>query len=115
MDADSHIRNQIAEEQEMTETSWTGTLWAQKAAKHASVMDRSPDPSGTKPPEITGLLGGRAKLEQPELCEANSPSAAWQPGTARCSAKDAGGMMALGLLHAQRQPVPGGLQALRGQ
>lgn len=41
----------------MTETSWTGTLWAQKAAKHALVMDRSPDPSGTKPPEITGLLG----------------------------------------------------------
>lgn len=35
----------------MTETSWTGMLWAQKAAKHALVMERSPDPSGSKPPE----------------------------------------------------------------
>lgn len=35
----------------MTETSWTGMLWAQKAAKHALVMERSLDPSGTKPPE----------------------------------------------------------------
>lgn len=97
----------------MTETSWTGTFWAQKAAKHASVMDRSPDPSGTKPPEITALLGGGERSwSHQSMCEANSPSMAWQLGTARCPANDAGWMMALG---AQCQLVPGGLGAWRGQ
>lgn len=52
----------------MTETSWTGTFWAQKAAKHASVMDRSPDPSGTKPPEITALLGGESEAGATRAC-----------------------------------------------
>lgn len=80
----------------MTETSWTGTFWAQKAAKHASVMDRSPDPSGTKPPEITGLSGGERSWSHQNLCEADSPSTEWQLGTVRCPAKDAGRMMALG-------------------
>lgn len=51
----------------MTETSWTGTLWAQKAAKHALVMERSPDPSGTKPPEQA--CWGETEAGAPRACE----------------------------------------------
>lgn len=76
----------------MTETSWTGTLWAQKAAKHALVMERSPDPSGTKPPEQAcwGENEARATRACVKLTAQARHGSQGQPGACKGCRRDVG-------------------------
>lgn len=93
----------------MTETSWTGTLWAQKAAKHALVMERSPDPSGTKPPEQA--CWGESEAGATRAC-VKLTAQAWhgsqgQPGACKGYGRDEG-------TWSPAQEMPAGAQWVTG-